>query len=66
MVESLDPLPNATKFSATFTHQIARERWVDIVFQLNALPGIKESWENEKRSAMFLTLNCKTKSIVGT
>jgi hypothetical protein len=40
---SLDSQLNAAKFSANFTHKIAKERWENIASQLNALPGAEKN-----------------------
>jgi len=44
---ALDPQLNAAKFSANFTHSIAKQRWENIALQLNAMPG--KNRKNGKR-----------------
>jgi len=46
---SLDPQLNAAKFSSSFTHKMAKERWENIASQLNALPGAEKHWEKWKK-----------------
>lgn len=40
---------NAAKFSANFTHKIAKAIWESIAPQLNALPGAEKNWEKWKK-----------------
>lgn len=54
---SLDPQLNAAKFSANFTHNIARGRWENIALQLNALPGAEKNWEKWKKVSDIVILN---------
>ncbi|KAL5246219.1 hypothetical protein ACI65C_013627 [Semiaphis heraclei] len=38
------------KFTKTFTHKIAQQRWENISVQLNALPGAEKSWNKWKKT----------------
>lgn len=37
------------KFTKSFTHKIAQQRWESISIQLNALPGAEKSWNKWKK-----------------
>lgn len=54
---SLDPQLNAAKFSANFTHSVAKGRWENIAAQLNALPGTEKNWEKWKKVSDIFILN---------
>ncbi|CAI6376683.1 unnamed protein product [Macrosiphum euphorbiae] len=38
------------KFTKSFTHKIAQQRWESISIQLNALPGAEKSWNKWKKT----------------
>jgi len=51
LVEQLtkDPQLCGGKFTNTFTHKIAKERWENIAVYLNAMPGAEKSGEKWKK-----------------
>ncbi|XP_016657737.1 uncharacterized protein LOC100302440 isoform X1 [Acyrthosiphon pisum] len=59
---SVDPQLNAAKFSANFTHNIARGRWENIALQLNALPGAEKNWEKWKKAWQDTKVTAKNKA----
>lgn len=46
---ALNPKLMASKFNASFTQKVAREKWEAIAFKLNSLPGASKSWEKWKK-----------------
>lgn len=42
------------KFTQTFTHEIAKQKWENIAIQLNALPGAEKSWDKWKKVSYLL------------
>jgi len=44
-----DPQLCSSKFTKTFTHKIAQQRWETIAVQLNSLPGAEKDWQKWKK-----------------
>lgn len=41
------------KFSSTFTHKMAQQRWEAIAEEVNAIPGAKKSWVQWKKVSLL-------------
>lgn len=44
----------AGKFTTSFTHKIAKERWEKIAVELNALPGAEKPWDKWKKISIYI------------
>ncbi|CAI6372165.1 unnamed protein product [Macrosiphum euphorbiae] len=45
-----DPQLCSSKFTQSFTHKIAQQRWESIAVQLNSLPGAEKDWHKWKKT----------------
>ncbi|XP_022163582.1 uncharacterized protein LOC111029056, partial [Myzus persicae] len=57
-----DPQLCSCKFTPSFTHKIAREKWENITVQVNSLPGAQKSWDKWKKSWQDTRSATKTKA----
>jgi len=49
-----DPQLCSSKFTQSFTHKIAQQRWESIAVQLNSLPGAENDWHEWKKVINFV------------
>ncbi|XP_015378017.1 PREDICTED: uncharacterized protein LOC107172244 [Diuraphis noxia] len=57
-----DPQLCSSNFTKTFTHKIAQQRWENIAFKLNSLPGPEKNWQKWKKTWQDTRNSTKTKA----
>ncbi|KAL5237153.1 hypothetical protein ACI65C_004563 [Semiaphis heraclei] len=59
---SKNPQLCSGKFSPSFTHKIAREKWENITEHVNSLPGAQKSWDKWKKTWQDTRSSTKSKA----